>query len=563
MLLLFQWFGPFLLLYLSAQSVEAQFPRPCTTPDALQARMCCPLWNGSPCGFSSGRGVCAPHPARDLPKPADFRVNWPRVFYDSVCTCWGNYDGFDCGQCLPGWKGPQCLQKHHVDRKEITDLTDEERDTFISSLHKAKHSVSSRYVILTSNDTTVDGNYAFQNASVYDLYVWMHYYSAKPYAGSANNAAHKGPAFALWHRVFLLFIEREIRELTGIQDFYVPYWDWTRTDHCNICTNKYVGGVGKDGRIDSASLFSEWKTICPFQESLAIICIHTDASDPPHLIRNPGKDPVYKTLPTAEDVEEIMKTSVFDTPPFDHTSKNSFRCKLEGFDIPKDSRHLNASMHNLVHRYLNGTMSLVPTAANDPIFMLHHSFIDKLFERWLLNHSDATYPDSDVVHPSQRAQAYMAPFFPLRTNNYYLGMDTQSLGYRYVEHLLRRAAAGNNIRKAAGVSEKSETSRVQWQWPVLGVFATVLVFIGLGVAIKYKDKMKRRRNTETEEQSGGDYRVNSLYAAWMTERNKHTDNSPSLPADITSCENVSRDATIQPPNEEREKTVDTTVEVHL
>lgn len=55
----------------------------------------------------------------------------------------------------------------------------------------------------------------------------------------------------------------------------------------------------------------------------------------------------------------------------------SFSLATPGFDIPKDSRHLNASMHNLVHRYLNGTMSLVPTAANDPIFMLHHSFIDK------------------------------------------------------------------------------------------------------------------------------------------------------------------------------------------
>ncbi len=50
---------------------------------------------------------------------------------------------------------------------------------------------------------------------------------------------------------------------------------------------------------------------------------------------------------------------------------------LPGFEIPNDSRHLNASMHNLVHRYLNGTMSLVPTAANDPIFLLHHSFTDK------------------------------------------------------------------------------------------------------------------------------------------------------------------------------------------
>lgn len=66
-------------------------------------------------------------------------------------------------------------------------------------------------------------------------------------------------AFAFWYCVFLLFMEREIRELTGNQDFYIPYWDWTRTTHCNICTNQYFGGVGHDGHIDSASPFSEWE----------------------------------------------------------------------------------------------------------------------------------------------------------------------------------------------------------------------------------------------------------------------------------------------------------------
>lgn len=274
-----------------------------------------------------------------------------------MCTCWGNYDGFDCGQCLPGWKGPRCLQKHHVERKEITDLTDSERETFLSDLHQAKNSVSSRYVILTSNETTVDGNYDFQNTSVYDLYVWTHYYAAKRYADSEDNAAHRGPAFAFWHRVFLLSIEREIRELTGNQDFYIPYWDWTRTNHCNICTNKYLGGVGREGRVDSASLFSKWKvtydcslcsspkcflvtnlcvhlltpqTVCPFQERLEIICIHTSESDPPHLIRNPGKDPMYKTLPTAEDVDDAMRSQVFDSAPYDTTSKRGFRNTLEG-----------------------------------------------------------------------------------------------------------------------------------------------------------------------------------------------------------------------------------------
>ncbi|XP_070818571.1 tyrosinase-like [Chaetodon trifascialis] len=477
MLLSLQWFWLVFLVYLtSLQGVKAQFPRPCTTPEALQTRICCPLWNGSPCGFSSGRGVCAPYPARYLPKSVDYRVNWPRAFYDSVCTCWGNYDGFDCGQCLPGWRGPLCLQRHQVERKEITDLTDSERETFLSSLHQAKQSTSSRYMILTSENTTVDGNYVFDSASVYDLYVWIHYYSSKSYVGSETNAAHRGPAFTFWHRVFLLLIERDIRELTGNQDFYIPYWDWTRTNHCNICTNQYFGGVGQDGRIDRTSLFSKWKTICPFQESLDIICIRSDASDPPHLIRNPGQDPVYKTLPTIEDVKDTMARQLFDTPPFDITSQNSFRNTLEGFEIPDDSRHLNASMHNLVHRYLNGTMSLVPTAANDPIFLLHHSFIDKLLEKWLHEHSEDTYPDSDQVHPAQRAQAYMAPFLPLRTNSYYWGRDTQSLGYRYKEHSVHRP----------GAAEESTASGVQWQWPVLGVVSIVLLCVSVGAAIKCK-----------------------------------------------------------------------------
>ncbi|XP_040893032.1 tyrosinase-like [Toxotes jaculatrix] len=430
MLLSFQWFWLVLLLYLtSLRDVEAQFPGACTTSEALQNRTCCPLWNGSPCGFNSRRGLCAPHVVRIFAKPVDYRVDWPRAFYDSVCTCWGNYDGFDCGQCLPGWRGPDCQTRHHVVRKEITDMTDSERENFLSSLDLAKKSPSSRYMILTSNDTTVKGNYKFHNTSVYNLYVWMHYYAAKVYAGTHNDAAHKGPAFLFWHRVFLLFIEREIRDLTGNHDFYIPYWDWTRTDHCNICTNKYFGEVRQDGRIDSASRFSKWKTICPYDESLGIICI--DSDDPAPLIRNPGKDPSSNTLPTTADVKETLATEHFDTPPFNKNSKNSFRSKLEGFEI---LRNLNSSMHNLVHDYFNGTMSYLPTAANDPIFMVHHSFVDKILEEWLQAHNEAAYPDSDLVPAAQRADAYMAPFFPLRTSSYYWDKNIRSLGYSYREH---------------------------------------------------------------------------------------------------------------------------------
>lgn len=40
-------------------------------------------------------------------------------------------------------------------------------------------------------------------------------------------------------------------------------------------------------------------------------------------------------------------------------------------------------LHNAVHLYMNGTMSSVDTSANDPIFLVHHVYVDSLFEQWL------------------------------------------------------------------------------------------------------------------------------------------------------------------------------------
>lgn len=39
-----------------------------------------------------------------------------------------------------------------------------------------------------------------------------------------------------------------------------------------------------------------------------------------------------------------------------------------------------SSMHNALHIYMNGTMSQVPGSANDPIFLLHHAFVDRLVD---------------------------------------------------------------------------------------------------------------------------------------------------------------------------------------
>ena len=39
--------------------------------------------------------------------------------------------------------------------------------------------------------------------------------------------------------------------------------------------------------------------------------------------------------------------------------------------------------HNAVHIWFSGTMSRTDRAANDPIFMSHHAYIDSIFEMWI------------------------------------------------------------------------------------------------------------------------------------------------------------------------------------
>ncbi|TSK67205.1 Tyrosinase [Bagarius yarrelli] len=95
-----------LLLQLMCVS-HAQFPRPCTTTEALQSKTCCPTWpgDGSACGANSGRGFCKDVSVSDLPNGPQFphsnvddRERWPLVFYNRTCQCAGNFMGYHCGR---------------------------------------------------------------------------------------------------------------------------------------------------------------------------------------------------------------------------------------------------------------------------------------------------------------------------------------------------------------------------------------------------------------------------------------------------------------------------------
>jgi len=55
---------------------------------------------------------------------------------------------------------------------------------------------------------------------------------------------------------------------------------------------------------------------------------------------------------------------------------------------------------------------------NDPIFIVHHTMVDCMFDEWLKRYPNEKYPDVSLTHSTMGHQpnSYMVPFIPLFTN---------------------------------------------------------------------------------------------------------------------------------------------------
>lgn len=93
-------------------------------------------------------------------------------------------------------------------------------------------------------------------------------------------------------------------------------------------------------------------------------------------------------------------------------------------------------------------MGYVQAAANDPIFLNHHCFIDYIFEKWLSmdEHENAEYkPDGtgDVNSHllGHRKGDYIVPFIPLH-NHEDMFKTADNFGYEYDSGIQPIAATG-------------------------------------------------------------------------------------------------------------------------
>ncbi|MGV9454731.1 tyrosinase family protein [Streptomyces sp. NPDC003635] len=214
----------------------------------------------------------------------------------------------------------------------------------------------------------------------YDEFVRTHidYYVSDGEDGLRT--AHMAPSFLPWHRQFLLELERALRRVDS--SVTLPYWDWTkdRTAGAAPWTSDLLGGNGR--RTDRQVMTG------PFAYAQGNWTIRESVTDGRFLTRDLGRarDPI--ALPTKRDLEWAMADPVYDARPWNSTVRKGFRNKLEGWGEGRGP--VAWRNHNRVHRWVGGDM-VGGASVNDPVFWMHHAFIDLCWTRWQRRHRTHRY----------------------------------------------------------------------------------------------------------------------------------------------------------------------------
>ncbi|GAA4789125.1 tyrosinase family protein [Streptomyces sanyensis] len=205
----------------------------------------------------------------------------------------------------------------------------------------------------------------------YDAFVTTHNDFIMRDTDHGERVGHRSPSFLPWHRRFLLEFERALQSVDP--SVALPYWDWTvdRTPAASLWASDFLGGTGRsrDGRVTDgpfAASDGNWD-----------ISVRVDGRD--FLRRTLGSG--GRQLPTRAEVESVLAMETYDMPPWNSAS-DGFRNHLEGW------RGVN--LHNRVHVWVGGHMA-TGASPNDPVFWLHHAYVDKLWADWQARHPRSRY----------------------------------------------------------------------------------------------------------------------------------------------------------------------------
>lgn len=172
--------------------------------------------------------------------------------------------------------------------------------------------------------------------------------------------AHGGANFLAWHREYLAKLEARLIAINPL--ITLPYWDWV-TDRSAIPVPLTDSHDISDWGITRGATFNG------------------------------------NSLASAAELNTLLAGNSF----------NTFQDTLE-----------RAPFHNRLHNLVGGTMVTSASPA-DPLFWLHHAFIDKIWADWQVLHPGVNPPNpTDVLQPA-----------PIMTRTVAQVINTLTLGYVY------------------------------------------------------------------------------------------------------------------------------------
>jgi tyrosinase len=236
-----------------------------------------------------------------------------------------------------------------------------------------------------------------------------------------NLCPHGTWYFLPWHRAYLLSYERAVRQLTGNNDFALPYWDWTEDRQMP------AGFVAPIYNGQPNPLFESQRDATP-TDSLP------DSAVGPGVINQILTQTPFETFGTSRPVGQNN---------VDQSWINCEFCGTKGI--------LEETPHDLVHGFVGGIMGQANSAL-DPLFMMHHCNIDRIWWTW----NQGGGPDS--LDPLWSGMTFQNNFFNPDGTPYSPQVSDllipEPLGYTYVDTPLAAAPTASLASAVVGQSEK-------------------------------------------------------------------------------------------------------------
>ena len=304
---------------------------------------------------------------------------------------------------------------HLAVRKDLLDLTLEEKTEFVNAINTIKHTIQ------PGHKTNIYDEFVAQHVEAMEL---MSINAQGPAAG--HDGAHESSLILPWHREFIHRFEEALQSVNP--HVTLPYWDWTNSNALNVIfQDDFMGpnGQGITINIPDLGIFEGGPVLSgPFSQASGWIVnpdLHTKLSGESlgtSILRFLQLPPVNIYPVPQEDVAQILGVDDYDT----------FRIALEGFAKLDSQGQLTTPgvfMHNYFHSLVGGatfdatigrpdalgTMGSLAVSINDPVFWLVHANVDRLWAEWQSNgHAGSNYYPATGGHYGENLNDRLWPW---------------------------------------------------------------------------------------------------------------------------------------------------------